>query len=254
MSKQHSDVPVKPDVGKRFDNLFYSKSDEKFIVRALLEEIFKGRQFAETMDVGPGEGHVSEPLARHSKRITMVERSSEFCDLLKQRFENARIIQAPVQEVHLIDRFDAILFSHVLYYHPADEWMSLTRKLHSMLSEGGELIVVLNADTGDWWKIMSQFWDELRSNIGFDYIPLTAFRKQLAELGAIKAHPYRYQMFIDGSTSWTEFVGKQILELTSDEVFHRNEMRFAELAKSFKQVDGSIVLDMRAELIRISAS
>jgi SAM-dependent methyltransferase len=243
-------LAVQSGLANRFEGVFYSKSDEKFTVRALLDEIFGERKFQYTLDVGPGPGHVSEPLARRSKQITMVEKLAQYEPLLNKRFENARVIIQPIADTELDEKFDVILFSHVLYYHPEASWLELTAKLYEMLAAGGELIIVCNADYGDWWKIVGEFWDELRPHIGFHYVPLSTFRKQCATLGPVKTHPYRYQMWVEPD-AWSEFISKQMLELVDDDVIGRYEQRFAQLKKSFKQIDGSYVLDMRCEIIRV---
>jgi SAM-dependent methyltransferase len=239
------------DAGARFDNVFYSKSDEKFTVRALLEEILGDRHFELTLDVGPGAGHVSEPLARRSKSIIMVEKSPEFSDLLRQRFENARVIVSSISNIDLPSSLDVVLFLHVLYYQPIDTWVPLMRTLHQSLKPGGELILALNSDSGDWWKIVSEFSGDLRPHMGFHYTPLSALRKELMTVGQLQLHPYRYQMWIDAQTTWSDFVGKQILELSDPQILQENAERFKAFTKPFKQVDGNFVLDMRAEIIRI---
>lgn len=253
MSSFDPDTVVENGLASRVDGLFYSKSDEKFTVRTLLDELFAGGKFRETLDVGPGPGHISEPLARCSQRITMVEKSLKYEPLLRGQFENARVIISPIEDLVFDERFDVILFSHVLYYLPEEKWLEVCTKLHSMLSQRGELLIVLNSDSGDWWRIVNHFWDEMRDHIGFHYIPSTTFKKELSKLGSVRVHSYRYQMWIDPGATWCEFVGKQILEIFDDSVLAANEQRFAEFAKAFKQIDGSYVLDMRAEIIRVRA-
>jgi hypothetical protein len=243
-------LSVKDEPVNRFDGLFYSKSDEKFTVRSLLDEIFGERTFEHTLDVGPGAGHVSEPLVKRSKAITMIESAPEFQPILKQRFEKANVIVAPLAEVELTEKFDVILFSHVLYYQPCEQWFDCVKRLQGLLKPGGELLIILNSDSGDWWKIMSRYRDELGKYFGFNYIALSTFRKELAALGPVKVHPYRYQMWIEEG-DWSEFVGHQMLELTDETVMREHEAAFAEFGKTFKVMDNNFVLDMRAEIIRL---
>jgi SAM-dependent methyltransferase len=237
----------------RVEGLFYSKSDEKFTVRVLLDEILGDRRFNRTLDVGPGPGHITEPLARRSKHITMVEKLPQFETLLKNQYENADVIVSCISDTTFEEKFDIILFSHVLYYHHESKWLEMTARLHSLLNKGGELLIILNCDSGDWWKIIHPFWDELRSNIGFHYIPISQFKKDLSALGTVQSVPYRYQVWIDPGTTWCNFVGRQMLELNDEAVITQNQQRFLDLAANFKEIDGSIVLDFRGELLRIKA-
>ena len=235
----------------RMEGLFYSKSDEKFTVRALLDDILENKKFNHALDVGPGPGHISEPIARRSRQLTMIEALPEYEEILRQRFDNAKVVIGSIREFDLTRQYDLILFSHVLYYHCDADWLPLTAKLYDALVPGGELILALNSDSGDWWKIVQPFWDRLRPHITFNYIPLTAFKKELSALGHLHIYPYRYQLWTDPGPTWNVFVGKQMLEITDDQVLADNEAEFSALAHQFKQIDGSIVLDFKAEIIRI---
>ena len=113
------------------------------------------------------------------------------------------------------------------------------------------MILSLNSDSGDWWKIVHHFWESLRPHINFNYIPLTAFKKELSALGHLHIYPYRYQMWTDPGPTCKGFVGKLMLEITDDRILAENETDFNALSSQFKQIDGNIVLDFRAEIIRI---
>ncbi len=239
------------EIKSPFDSMFYTKSDEKFTVRALLDEIFADRRFNYSMDVGPGAGHVTEPLAQRSRHLVLVEKSQEFHDILKKRFPEAEIMVSPIEQVNRTESFDVIMLAHLLYYHPEDEWVPLLEKMSSMLSPSGELIVALNSDAGDWWRLLSAFWDELQPLFAFDYIPLSELRKTLMTKFNLKCYPYRYQLWVEPD-SWTEVVGKRILEVKDHTLLPSYERRFREFSSSFRQVDGNFVLDMRAEILRLT--
>ncbi len=235
----------------RVEEVFYSRSDEKFTLRALLDEILGDRKFNKALDVGPGAGHISETLARRTRELTMVELSPRYQDILRSQFENARIITASIAEVPLKSEFELILFSHNLYYHPEDQWLSLCRRLFDLLVPGGELIIIMNSDQGDWWKIVGSYWEKLRESISFHYIPLSQFKKELSCLAPLKVHPYRFHLWIEPGETWIKFVGRQILELSDESVLLDNEQNFLAMDKSFRHVDGKIELDFRAEIIRL---
>jgi protein-L-isoaspartate O-methyltransferase len=231
--------------------VFYSKSDEKFTLRAMLEQILGERKFERGLDVGPGAGYISEPLASRTKQLTMIEKQPEYAEILRTKFGNAHIIIGSVDAIDFRQQYDCILFSHVLYYQPEDTWIATTKRLLDALADGGELLVILNSDSGDWWRILSHYWESLRDKIPFYYVPMSKFKRELMQLGRTHSHPYRFQVFIEPGDSWVHFVGKQVLEISDEEVLkHADEFR--ELASNFKQVDNHIVLDMRAEIVRIT--
>lgn len=235
---------------ERSDGLFYSKSDEKFTVRALLEDLFGNRVFERGLDIGCGPGHITEPLALRTKQLTLVEKVPELQDLLRRKFSNARILISDFNEMQLSSKFDAILFAHVLYYQPVERWSDIVKSLLSLLSDEGELFVILNADSGDWWKIMQTFTPSLSQHFSFHYIPLSKFKRELAQIATVQSFPYRFQVWIDPG-AWADFIGRQILEIADESLLREHAPQFAEFAKQFKQVDGQLVMDFRAEVLRL---
>ncbi len=236
----------------RIEALFYSKSDEKFVVRQELGEILGHKRFGKVLDVGPGQGHITEPLAARTDDLTLVEIRADYGEQLRKQFEKARIIIDSIDNVDLPQGFDLILLSHNLYYHRAEEWFPLCKRLHDALAPGGELFIIVNPDAGNWWEIINHFWDRLRPHINFDYIPISRFRKELAKLGPVRSHSYRYQLWVDPGSSFADFVGREMLEINDDQVMKQYEADFAEMEQRFRHVDGSAVLDFHGEIIRVS--
>jgi SAM-dependent methyltransferase len=235
---------------ERSDGLFYSKSDEKFTVRALLEDLFGNRTFERGLDIGCGPGHITEPLASRTKQLTLVEKVPELQDLLRNKFANARVVISDFNEMQLASKFDAILFAHVLYYQPVERWHGIVNSLLNLLSDEGDLYLILNADSGDWWKIMQSFAPALSQHFSFHYIPLSKFKRDLADIATVKSFPYRFQVWIDPG-AWSDFIGKQILEISDEAVLREQAPQFAQFAKQFKQVDGQLVMDFRAEVLKL---
>lgn len=232
------------------EGLFYSKSDEKFTVRALLEDLFGKRAFERGLDIGCGPGHITEPLAARSKHLTLVEQASELEPVLRRQFPNARIVIDDFNKMQLSSKFDAILFAHVLYYQPVERWPGIVKSLLDLLSDDGELYVILNADSGDWWKIIQTFSPSLSQHVSFHYVPLSRFKRDLAEIASVQSFPYRFQVWIEES-AWADFIGKQILEIPDDALLREHAGQFAQFAKQFKHVDGQLVMDFRAEVLRL---
>lgn len=66
------------------------------------------------LELGPAEGVMTELLARHFERMTLVEGSEKFCDSLRKRFPNASVIHSLFEEFTTRESFDTIILGHVL--------------------------------------------------------------------------------------------------------------------------------------------
>ena len=78
-------------------------------VRALLDELFGDAQFDRAMDVGPGEGHITEPLARRTKNLLLVEETPQYETILRQQFPQAKMLIADYKTAPLSGPFDVIM-------------------------------------------------------------------------------------------------------------------------------------------------
>jgi SAM-dependent methyltransferase len=244
--------PMDSNLAERQEVLFYSKSDEKFTVRALLDDLLGERQFDRALDVGCGPGHITEPLARRTRQLVLMEKMPQFEESLKRQFPNAKVIVSDFRETQPTGKFDVILFAHVLYYQPAEQWLEICKSMLELLTDEGELVIVLNSDSGDWWKILNTFSRELKPHIGFHYKPLSSFKRELSAIAKVQSFPYRFQVWADPApAAWADFVGKEMLEIADENVLREKAGEFAEFAKHFKQIDGSAVMDFRAELLRL---
>lgn len=246
-----SEVMLDNVYANRIEGLFYSKSDEKFTVRSLLDEVFAGACFDSALDVGPGPGHITEPLALATKNLTLVERQAHYEPILRKQFPNARLIVSDFEDAGLVGPYNAILLSHVLYYRPVESWAAFCAKLIELLADNGELYVILNSDAGDWWKIVHHYSPKLAGHMAFHYKPLSKFKRELASIAQVQSHPYRFQVWIEPGATWPDFIGKQMLEIQDEAVLGAYKADFAEFVKQFKQVDGSVVMDFRSELVRL---
>ena len=66
------------------------------------------------LEMGPAEGVMTELLANTGKRITLVEGSGLFCESLRKRFPQARVVHALFEEYQPDECFDNIILGHVL--------------------------------------------------------------------------------------------------------------------------------------------
>jgi 2-polyprenyl-3-methyl-5-hydroxy-6-metoxy-1,4-benzoquinol methylase len=66
------------------------------------------------LEMGPAEGVMTELLATTNKRLTLVEGSKLFCDSLRNRFPQARVVHALFEDYRPEEQFDNIILGHVL--------------------------------------------------------------------------------------------------------------------------------------------
>ena len=87
------------------------------------------------LEMGPAEGVMTELMAPTGKALTVVEGSALFCDSLRLRFPQIRVVQALFEDFNPEDRFDNIVLGHVLE-HVQDPFEILTR-VRRWLKPGG---------------------------------------------------------------------------------------------------------------------
>jgi 2-polyprenyl-3-methyl-5-hydroxy-6-metoxy-1,4-benzoquinol methylase len=82
----------------------------QYCFRILLRHVRRGN----LLEMGPAEGVMTELLATTGNAITLVDGSSSFCDNLRQRFPQMKVVEALFEEFEAEDRFDTIVLGHVL--------------------------------------------------------------------------------------------------------------------------------------------
>jgi 2-polyprenyl-3-methyl-5-hydroxy-6-metoxy-1,4-benzoquinol methylase len=96
------------------------------------------------LEMGPAEGVMTELVASTGKAMTVVEGSALFCDSLRQRLPQIRVVQALFEDFDPEDRFDNIIMGHVLE-HVQDPSDILTRVRHWLKPGGCIFAAVPNA-------------------------------------------------------------------------------------------------------------
>ena len=238
----------------RIEELYYYRSEEKFVVRQLLDEILGLHTFKHAFDVGAGHGHLTEALAKRSEHLSLIDINRNYEEPLRKLFPDAKIIIDSINNVVLSRDFDLILLSHHLYYHNASDWITLCQRLYDALLPGGQLLIILNTDTGQWWQIISRFWEKLRPFIGFDYIRASQFVQDLEQISAPKVYPFRFQVWVTPGAPFAEFTGKEMLQISSEDAYKSHESEFLDMEKEFLHVDGNVVLDYHGEIIQLTRS
>lgn len=93
------------------------------------------------LEMGPAEGVMTELLVTTSKALTVVEGSGLFCESLRQRFPEVRVVHALFEEFEPEEQFDTIILGHVLE-HVQDPLNILTRA-RTWLSPGGRIFAAV---------------------------------------------------------------------------------------------------------------
>lgn len=66
------------------------------------------------LEMGPAEGVMTNLLATTNKKMTVVEGSGMFCEDLRKRFPDAKVVHALFEEFQPEEQFDNIILGHVL--------------------------------------------------------------------------------------------------------------------------------------------
>lgn len=120
------------------------------------------------LDVGVGIGDFTSLMALRFENTTIVDISIEALNNVPERV-NDKIIHKIEGSILNIDlniyhtSYDMILLSHVLYYIPKNERLSLIKNLHNLLTDSGVLVITFN-DEGDRADLGKYFGSE---DIGF---------------------------------------------------------------------------------------
>ncbi len=105
------------------------------------------------LDIGSGTGFISRHIANqiHKKdcKITFVDPIWNPDGDLQQ---NESFIQQDWQDFKSKEKFDLILFSHVIVWFPEKDRNKLILKATNFLKENGQIIIIENKPTGKFWK------------------------------------------------------------------------------------------------------
>jgi SAM-dependent methyltransferase len=173
--------------------LQYERTNEKALVSEALSKILGHRLFSHSLDVGPGPGEVTVPLAERTDRLTLVELNEDYREQLTQKFPTAKVIIDSIHNLSFSEEFDAILFSQALYYIPESQWISFIKSLFLFLKKQGSLFIVLNNEHGDFNRLVRSVWAQHPEAKTFAFRQSEEFRNDLSSLGQLNCHSLTYQ-------------------------------------------------------------
>jgi 2-polyprenyl-3-methyl-5-hydroxy-6-metoxy-1,4-benzoquinol methylase len=128
----------------------YHTSDQvpdKFIEDALQVHSLSwiGEQLAScrtVLELGYGEGIVTDYLVKSGKVLTTLEGSSVLVEKMKTRYgASVRCVHGLFEEYTPHERYDAVLASHVLEH--VDDPVALLRRMRGWLTRGGRVVIIV---------------------------------------------------------------------------------------------------------------
>ena len=144
------------------DLLLASSLEVEHRYEILSKEILpKMKGLQKLLDIGIGNGHLSEFVGKYFSYITAVDVSLESLNNLP---DVHWLVKEPVSKINksILDveiaelKFNMILASNIIYYIPIDLRTSLINKLYSMLNEDGIIVLIYN-ENGDRHSFTEHF-------------------------------------------------------------------------------------------------
>lgn len=143
-------------------NIFLASTNETrrcglFLVRSALSWLY---QKNEMLDIGIGNGILTNWLSAYFKHVTIVDNNISFIDNCKHKPKAKKMtaIYSPIESTQLkSNHYDFIHLGHVLYYIKRDKWLDLIKRLYKSLQPGGILAIVLSGDHGGKAQLLEHF-------------------------------------------------------------------------------------------------
>ena len=163
-------------------------------------------------------------------------------------------ITQSVCEINFNRRYDLVLLSHYLYYHPCDMWLSFCKYLLSELPDNGILVIIINVDSGDWWRIIKHA-KFVGLKPGFSYIVWSDFREKLRTLANFQYEPYAHTVTFNSIIDFEEFAWRTCLLIDRSLWTENVKLRFLDAVREdFEKVNGSIQLSFHSEICLLQKS
>ncbi len=137
--------------------LFLSHTDEKRVIKEVLEQKVDMHAVKSCLDIGGGNGFLTQSLGDKDK-ILVVEPNKNFVETLREK--GFRCICAKWENVNLEERFDLILGAYVSTYFPKNRLKEMIIKMKHHLSSDGRLVLLaIDEREGSWREAHTYFYD-----------------------------------------------------------------------------------------------
>ncbi len=117
---------------------WYAKGASSAMVRYSFEIFARYIRGESILEMGPAEGIMTKHLSRFGKRLVLVEGAKLFCDDLKARFPEAKVIHSLFEDFKTEELFDNVLLGHVLEH--VEDPVAVLRSVKGLLADGGRVI------------------------------------------------------------------------------------------------------------------
>lgn len=127
---------------KGWENLYREKRNRLY---KLISEYFIG---SSALEMGVADGEITKYLFNHFFRVTVVDASEKFLNVIKSKINDERLIlvQSYFEDFQPSERFDTILMTHILEH--LDDPVAVLRLAGTWLNDGGRAIIsVPNANS-----------------------------------------------------------------------------------------------------------
>jgi 2-polyprenyl-3-methyl-5-hydroxy-6-metoxy-1,4-benzoquinol methylase len=112
----------------------------EYTLNWILENIAVGTS---VLEMGYGDGIVTEGLVKNKVALTVVEGAKSLCDELEKKFgsHGLQIFHSLFEDFEPSEKFDTVIASHVLEH--VDDPFSALKKVHDWLKPGGRVIIIV---------------------------------------------------------------------------------------------------------------
>ncbi len=111
---------------------------QEYFISWLLKQLPKT---AHVLELGYGDGIVTEALAKSDCNITLIEGANTLIDIAKSKYPSINCINTLFEEFSPTERFDIILASHVLEH--VDDPEKILKMIATWLTDAGKIIIVV---------------------------------------------------------------------------------------------------------------
>ena len=120
---------------------WYAKGVSSKMVEYSFEVFARHIKGGSVLEMGPAEGVMTPFLLKVCDSLTLLEGAQHFCDTLRLRHPQAKVVHSLFEDYAPTDRYDYVVLGHVLEHVEAPEL--IVAKAASWLKPGGRMIAAV---------------------------------------------------------------------------------------------------------------